>query len=66
MKQGDAVKMKFVTGAQKRRSESYGRPVDEIGIIVEVCGDVRKVIFPNYGKRIYSMPVSHLGLIACL
>ena len=64
MKIGDAVKMKFVTGAQARRAKMFGRPVDEMGIVVESSGDARKVIFPNHGGKIHTILVSNLELIA--
>jgi hypothetical protein len=66
MKIGDAVKMKFITDGQARRAKMFGRPVDEIGIVVELSDRISKVIFPNHGGKIYAILISNLELVACL
>jgi hypothetical protein len=42
MKIGDLVQLKFPTGASRRRAQSHGLPVDDIGMIV---------MFPWQGDR---------------
>lgn len=64
MKIGNAVKMKFVTNASKRRAQQLGAPVAFVGIIVETEGNTAKVIFPAKGGRAYLMAFSSLELVA--
>jgi len=64
MKIGNAVKMKFVTNASKRRAQRLGAPFEFVGIIIETEGNTAKVIFPAKSGRAYLMAFSSLELVA--
>ena len=53
MKVGDLVKIKWTTFAAMRRSRQFGRPSDELGLVVEVSSGklACKVIFPSVSGR---------------
>ncbi len=50
MKKGDLVKVKFVTGASRRRAMAQEFPVDEPGLVIEEAENAAKVLFPSLGK----------------
>ncbi|MBJ84968.1 MAG: hypothetical protein CMB52_05580 [Euryarchaeota archaeon] len=50
MKKGDLVKVKFVTGASRRRAMAREFPVDEPGLVIEEAENAVKVLFPSLGK----------------
>ncbi len=50
MKKGDLVKIKFVTGASRRRAMAQEFPIDEPGLVIEEGWGAAKVLFPSLGK----------------
>ena len=63
VKVGDLVKLKWVTFASKRRAKRQGKPVDELGLVVEEHSAAVKVIFPSHGKKTFTFVKSHLEVI---
>lgn len=63
MKVGDIVKMKWSTFASMRRAKSFGKPVDEVGLVVEESGNVAKVVFPTTNGKIFTFVKTNLEVL---
>jgi len=64
MKVGDLVKIKWVTFASMRRARSQGRPVDELGLVIEEHRGAVKVVFPSKGRKTFAFVKKNLEVIS--
>ena len=68
MEVGDLVKIRWTTFAAMRRSRQFGRPSDELGLVIEVSSGKQacKVAFPSPSGRwhIQTMLIDNLEAVS--
>tara|TARA_R110002060_G_scaffold41033_3_gene52435 strand:+ start:136 stop:339 length:204 start_codon:yes stop_codon:yes gene_type:complete len=63
MKQGDLVKIKWITFASQRRAKQMGKPVDEPGLVMEEAHNTVKVMFPSKPGEIFTFLKNNLEVL---
>lgn len=63
MKVGDLVRRKWITFASMRRQKAMGRPVDDLGLVLQTSGEVSEVLFPSLGSKTHKIVNERLEII---